>query len=165
MALRAHSSSRGAAGRRTSDSSTAELPLFDGHTYWQHIERVFCFLVLSQKEIASMDADEVSAVEYEPEGSTRQPPVWSQRIGSVTVSIWERRTHNNDRCWFEFSLVRSFKTDNGWRNTYSFRAEDAGDLQLCCLTALKWIRSEGKSRSVAFAQQTGKIGTDEDIPY
>src|SRR5687767_5666240 len=113
-----------------------------------------------------MSTDATMPTEVDSDESRGQPPVARHRFGSITVSIWERWTKDRTRCWFEYSIVRSYRDDAGaWHNTYSFRADDSADVEMGVRWAHRWLRTEGKARSMAFAQQHDNGDLSDDIPF
>jgi hypothetical protein len=113
-----------------------------------------------------MSTNVTTPVEVDADEGQKQPPVARQRFGAVAVSIWERRTNDGSRCWFEYTAERSFRDDAGaWHNTHSFRADDTADIELCTRWAHRWIRTEGKTRAIDFARQQSPDAVSDDIPF
>jgi hypothetical protein len=113
-----------------------------------------------------MSTNAATPVEVDTDEGQGQPPVAWQRFGAITVSIWERRTNDGSRIWFEYTLRRSYRDDaDTWHNTYSFRADDTADIEMATRWAHRWLRTEGKTRSQEFARQQSPSEVSDDIPF
>ncbi|WP_370173012.1 MULTISPECIES: hypothetical protein [Hyphomonas] len=50
-------------------------------------------------------------------------PIEKLRIGSVTAAIWRNRSKDGN-IWYATTILRSYRTKDGWKETASFSARD-----------------------------------------
>lgn len=50
-------------------------------------------------------------------------PIEKLRIGSVNAAIWRNRSKDG-KVWYATTILRSYRTKDGWKETASFSARD-----------------------------------------
>ena len=68
-------------------------------------------------------------------------PVHKLRLGRVTAAIWEREDRT-ERLHYSVSLTRSYKTEDGFRDTSNLDMEDLPLAQKLLSLAQDWILSQ-----------------------
>jgi len=50
-------------------------------------------------------------------------PIKRFRIGAISAAIW-RNTTKDEKVWYATTILRTYRTGDGWRETASFNARD-----------------------------------------
>lgn len=50
-------------------------------------------------------------------------PIKRFRIGAISAAIW-RNTTKDKKVWYATTILRSYRTEDGWKETASFSARD-----------------------------------------
>lgn len=55
--------------------------------------------------------------------STGKAPVAKKKYGGITVDVWENSGQNGSK-FYTYTIQRSYKQGNDWKNTNSLRTQD-----------------------------------------
>ena len=78
-------------------------------------------------------------------------PVEKLRIGSVTATIW-RNTSDKGATYYTITILRAYRTKDGWKDTASFRPRDLPVItQLTDLASRRIIELQAASETEAAA--------------
>lgn len=69
-------------------------------------------------------------------------PIHKIRLGALEAAIWENQSDKGSFCTVTFS--RSYKKDEVWKKTDSFRGDDLLALSKASNLAFDWLHVNGK---------------------
>lgn len=76
----------------------------------------------------------------------RPGPVQEFKMGRIVAKIW-RNQGDNKEPWFSVTVVRTYKSQEGWRESSSFNRDDLPVVTLAANMAYEWIwMQQGTSR-------------------
>lgn len=72
------------------------------------------------------------------QGSSNAPPVFKTKCGRVHVAVFEQETANGPM--LSITLKRTYKTDAGFKDAYSFALGDVDDISRALTDVKAWAK-------------------------
>lgn len=71
----------------------------------------------------------------------QKKPAHEIRLGRIRAAIWANR-NGSDGVWFNVTVTRLYKDEDGWKDTSSFRRDDLPVVAKVSDMAYAWIWSQ-----------------------
>lgn len=82
----------------------------------------------------------------------QKKPAHEIRLGRIRAAIWANRNGSDD-VWFNVTVTRLYKDEDGWKDTSSYRRDDLPVVAKVSDMAYAWIWSQSSASDSSETQE------------
>ena len=95
--------------------------------------------------------------------SKHNRPIKTIRAGNIKAAIWENKSDDESRVFHTVTVVRTYRSDDDWKESVSFGRDDLPKLELVTRKAFEFIhlKAENRGHGETFAERiAGENGAE-----